>query len=206
MIRVNAGDLDREVAAARLGIGKSTIAHYERGDRTPDAEVLRSYSKVFGIDLNWLICGESLAQRSVKDADEFIRIPRYDVAASAGPGVAPDSETLSGVIAFDQAFLRSLGTEPDKCSAISVRGDSMEPTISDGAVIIIDHSQATIKDGGIYVLNVGDDLLMKRIRRRLDGSIELVSDNILCPTETISADSVTQLRVIGRVVYFCREP
>ena len=56
------------------------------------------------------------------------------------------------------------------------------------------------------VISVGEDLLVKRIRRRLDGMVELISDNPAYPAETLGPDMLQQLRVVGRVVYFCRVP
>ncbi len=82
----------------------------------------------------------------------------------------------------------------------------MSPTIPDAALLIIDHSQSEVSNGCIMVINVGDDLLVKRVRRRLDGLIDLISDNPAYPPETIGADRIQQLRIVGRVVYFCRTP
>lgn len=47
---------------------------------------------------------------------------------------------------------------------------------------------------------------MQRIRRRLDGTVELVSDDAMYPVEIIGPDRIDQLIIIGRVVYFCRAP
>jgi len=82
----------------------------------------------------------------------------------------------------------------------------MVPTIPDASLLIVDHSQVEVANGCIMVISVGDDLLVKRVRRRLDGLIDLVSDNPNYPPETIGRDTVEQLRVVGRVVYFCRTP
>lgn len=59
-VRKDSGDPDRSVFADRLGISKNTIAFYERGERTPDANVLEAYHKLTNVDLNWLICGGPL--------------------------------------------------------------------------------------------------------------------------------------------------
>lgn len=82
----------------------------------------------------------------------------------------------------------------------------MMPTIPDGSALIVDRSQIEVKNGSIMVIGVGDDLLVKRIRRRLDGLIDLISDNQAYAPETLGPDTLQQLRVIGRVVYFCRTP
>lgn len=48
---------DRDEFAARLGISKSALAYYERGERTPDASVLAAYREIFGINISWLVTG-----------------------------------------------------------------------------------------------------------------------------------------------------
>ncbi len=82
----------------------------------------------------------------------------------------------------------------------------MVPTIPDGSLLVVDHSQTQISNGFIMVINLGDDLLVKRVRRRLDGLIDLISDNQAYAPETIGPDTLQQLRIVGRVVYFCRVP
>ncbi len=84
----------------------------------------------------------------------------------------------------------------------------MKPTIPDGSILVVDHSQRDVAHGCIYVFNVGDQLLVKRARWRMDGRLELVSDNVDegYPVETFGPDAVDDLRVVGRVVYFCRTP
>jgi len=136
-----------------------------------------------------------------------IRLPVYnEVAASAGPGALAATEHPDSVVAFARRFLRDQGAVPERCSIIRARGDSMVPTIPDASLLIVDHSQVEVANGCIMVISVGDDLLVKRVRRRLDGLIDLVSDNPNYPPETIGRDTVEQLRVVGRVVYFCRTP
>lgn len=142
-----------------------------------------------------------------KVTSDFITIPFLNVEASAGHGAAVAIyEEVRSVISFERAFLRNLGAVPDYCKIIGARGDSMSPTITDGALIVVDHSQRELVNGWISVVNVGGDLLVKRIRRRLDGTVELVSDNAIYPVETIGPDRTDQLNIVGRVVYFCRAP
>lgn len=142
-----------------------------------------------------------------EDPLNFVRLPVYaEVRASAGPGAAPVSELADGVMSFDPAFLRAKGANPGNCVVIWATGDSMMPTIPDGSALIVDRSQNSIANGIISVIGVGEDLLVKRIRRRLDGLIELISDNPAYAPEILGPDALAQLRVVGRVVYFCRVP
>jgi len=221
-VRKALGNPERAEFAVGLDISKSTIAFYERGERTPDANVLKQYRDRHGVDLNWLITGEGDMFQSSEveptglpapimdfNQPDFVRLPIYnDVHASAGPGSVPVSEQADGVVAFTRRFLANQGARPDHCSVIWARGTSMKPTIPDGALLVVDHSQREVEHGCIYVFNVSDRLLVKRARWRLDGRLELVSDNADegYPVETFGAESVDQLRVVGRVVYFGRTP
>lgn len=140
------------------------------------------------------------------DRSNFIRLPRYEVSASAGPGAVLEADHQVGVLAFDRQFLRDKGASPDQCTVIKTRGDSMAPTIPDGSLLVVDHSQREVSNGYITVIGIGDDLLVKRIRRRLDGMIDLISDNPAYAVESIPTDRLDQLRIVGRVIYFCRTP
>lgn len=144
------------------------------------------------------------------DRPDFVTLPIYtEIRASAGPGATvPASEHADGVVAFARPFLRDQGANPDRCSIIWARGTSMTPTIPDGSILVVDHSQIDVENGCIYVFNVCDRLLVKRARWRMDGRLELVSDNTAegYPIETFGPSEADDLRVVGRVVYFCRIP
>lgn len=138
---------------------------------------------------------------------DFIALPLFnDIQASAGHGAAPLSEQVDSVVSFTSRFLLDKGATPEKCVVIWASGDSMIPTIPDGSLLVVDQSQQEAKNGHIMVIGVDEDLLVKRIRRRLDGQIELISDNQAYAPEIIGPSSLKALRVIGRVVYFCRTP
>ncbi|WP_097176415.1 helix-turn-helix domain-containing protein [Stappia indica] len=56
-IRKALGDQDRADFAARLGLNKSTLANYERGEAEPPASALSAYARL-GVSLEWLVSGE----------------------------------------------------------------------------------------------------------------------------------------------------
>lgn len=212
---------ERELAQA-LGVSPNTWTAYKKGKSSFGLNDIAKICDVLGVDSDWLLFGERLERRpnaainpsgyeqsfgEVSPIGDFIALPFLDIHASAGHGaIVPVHEEARTVISFERTFLRSLGATPDWCKIIGARGDSMTPTIPDGALIVVDHSQTEVVNGWISVVNVGGDLLVKRVRRRLDGTVELVSDNPIYPVETIGSDRIDQLTIIGRVVYFCRAP
>lgn len=207
-VRKNLGDIDREAFADLVGISKNTLAHYERGERTPDADVLLRYRDHCHVDMNWLVSGDTSGAVVPPAGEVFTYLPFYEeVEAAAGHGATVVADAAHSVMGFARDLLREAGASPHHCTVIRARGDSMAPTLPEGALLVVDRSQQEIvANGSIMVVGVENDLLVKRIRRRLDGMIELISDNPAYPPETIGRDTIEQLRVVGRVVYFCRVP
>ncbi len=132
----------------------------------------------------------------------YIQVPHYDVRASAGNGSVVHEENVVDHLVFKRDWvMRSMGLDPRRLALIDVRGDSMAPTINDGDLILLDTREGQQTTEGIYAINLAGGLLVKRIRLRLSGSVEVISDNERYGTETISGDQLGQLHIVGRVVW-----
>ena len=142
--------------------------------------------------------GPSLAQTSDR---AFASVPILSVAASAGPGSFLSGEAVLAHYGFDRRWLKSISRTPDQLSIISVRGDSMQPTLAEGDDILVDMGDAAaqLRDG-IYVLRVDEVLLVKRLALSpANGSISIRSDNPAYPAWEECAAS--DIQVIGRVIW-----
>lgn len=155
-------------------------------------------------DLNWLL-REQDGPGPVGSKDDlgglgFVAIPRLDVRASAGNGrltVLDDAE--SKVVAFRQDWLRRLGVAPRNAMIIMAEGDSMQPTIGHGDLVLIDKSIDRLVDDGIYVLVYAGMVKLKRIQVMRSGIVLLKSDNPAYQTEEIKAHELPELIIEGRV-------
>lgn len=49
--------LTQQVFSEKLEIGRVTLARYETGERTPDAEFLLAINNILGIEIVWLLTG-----------------------------------------------------------------------------------------------------------------------------------------------------
>jgi len=56
-------------------------------------------------------------------------------------------------------------------------GESMEPDIHNGDLLLLDTTDQTFRNFGIYVIEVREERLVKRVQRKFDGSLILISDN-----------------------------
>lgn len=138
--------------------------------------------------------------------NEFAQIPRYQVEASAGCGALVEAEETSGSYAFNLKWLARRGLKPSHLCVISVRGDSMEPRLADGDLILVDRAQRQIADGLAYVMRIDNDLIVKNIQRVRPGVIALLSANTLYPPRELDLENLgPDAEVIGRVVASMQE-
>jgi len=84
-------------------------------------------ARYFGVDEGLL--GASAVSRQ---AGAMRPIPHMAVEASAGQGALDAEDYLTGKIAFAPEWLKKLVGNPEALSLISVRGESMTPTLNDG--------------------------------------------------------------------------
>lgn len=147
---------------------------------------------------------------SLGDAGETANyevIPKFIGAASAGRAQAAEKKPADGLdqigdMAFSHGWLRdNLGHTSGQLASIKVRGDSMAGTLIDGETIIIDTSINRVDVSGIYVIDAHGDRLVKRIDRKLDNSLVIISDNKNYQAETVPAGRQDDIKVIGRMVW-----
>jgi len=189
--------------ANKLGIHKNTMTNYERGGSFPDAKILLNLLEIFpGTNPTWLLTGEGSKNSSEPVQRGFVMFPRYEIEAGAGPGRTVQSEQVVDFVSFKEEWVQNFLRVPRKDLALlSVKGDSMNPTLNDGDMILVDLRSDRIDDSAIYVLEFDDALLVKRIQRKLDGSIVIKGDNPHYEPEVLQKDRAETLRIIGRVVW-----
>jgi phage repressor protein C with HTH and peptisase S24 domain len=77
----------------------------------------------------------------------------------------------------------------------------MTPTIRDGNTLLIDTTDQTFRNFGIYVLEIDGHRLVKRVQRKHDGSLVLISDNNAYQPDTVDKAAADCVTVVGRVVW-----
>lgn len=136
---------------------------------------------------------------------DFRLIPRLDVQAAAGAGALIEHENHQEMVAFRADWLRRRGINPLFANVLTARGDSMEPTIRDGDILLVDTSIDRVVDNAIYVVVFDGRTLVKRVQLRRDGSVVLKSDNsAIFDEEAVPAAEVPSLNIAGRVKWYGR--
>ncbi|MGJ9420447.1 helix-turn-helix transcriptional regulator [Massilia sp. CMS3.1] len=73
-------------------------------------------------------------------------------------------------------WLLKEGLSRDTLLAITVKGESMEPALYDGDVIVVNTRDTSLADGSVYVVNYEGEAIVKRLQRDA-GQWWLTSDN-----------------------------
>lgn len=129
-------------------------------------------------------------------------VPIFDVTASAGPGAFVDTyEPVAASLALPPGYLRRITrARLDDLAIISVKGDSMLPTLKDDDLVMLDRSKTSTAYDGLFVLRFRDALHVKRLSRgsRAD-TVLVISDNKAnYPPVEFPASEV---EVVGKVLW-----
>ena len=132
----------------------------------------------------------------------YVLLPLVEAKAAAGSSGSLDSDKVVDFLAFSEDWVRNtLHRRPQNLALLEATGDSMDPTIRDGDILLVDTSVRDIQSSRVYVLQVNGALLVKRIQVRLDGSLVVKSDNPSYEPEVVRPDERSPLRILGQVVW-----
>lgn len=137
------------------------------------------------------------------DCEDTVELQQIDLRYGMG-GTYADGPVEVETRQFSREWLRSItSTAPSHLFWATGDGDSMEPTIRTGEVILIDRSQDTPRlDDGIWAVTHGEIGMIKRLRHLPDGTVELHSDNHLVrPQSAVDGE----LHIVGRVIAVVRK-
>lgn len=133
---------------------------------------------------------------------DLVWLKRRRVQLSAGSGELLFEEEDKHPLPFYAGFLRGLRLTPAQAVCVYAKGDSMAPGIRDGDLVLINLALTTLSDGEVYALRYFDQLRLKRLFRKFDGSLILRSDNPRYDDEVVPPEYLDgNVGIIGKVVY-----
>lgn len=190
-----------------LGIPAGTIRTWRNRGEVPTG-TLAQFATDWKVSMDWLLHGGAATATGeykvdrVPLPDDFVLVPRYDVRAGAGGGQAIHDDAVVDHLAFKRDWIvGSLDLEPRRVALIEVHGDSMQPTLGDGDLILVDLRNGHMRQPGVYVIQHSGHLLVKRLAPRMDGGVDVISDNPAYAAERLGREAADVLVVIGRVVW-----
>jgi SOS-response transcriptional repressor LexA len=144
------------------------------------AEIVERIRTKFGCNPAWLITGEGevFLSNIISAPKCYYSIPKLTSLASAGNGSLVQFSIINDYFQISSEFIDNyLKANPENLYFFNVVGDSMEPTLKDGDIILVDSSVECLKDNLVYVIQLGEELLVKRSYRQDETTYLFVSDN-----------------------------
>ena len=201
----------RKSLADKLGVGQMTIVRYENNERLPDADFIVKFCDLFNITTDWLIYGRnskelpsSISQPEI--ADEYVKVPRVATELAAGPGSFLDSVEVIEELAFRREWLAHKGQLKDLV-IMTIWGDSMEPTLHDKDVALINLAQTKPHTGHVYAVGHDEAVYIKRLVVE-PGRLIMRSDNRDYSDIILAYDNqplMDKVKIIGRAVWWCHD-
>lgn len=168
----------QELLSEKIGVSKRTLINYEQNDKEPTASTILNIAKYCTISEWWLLTGKGemlLKENNLVASNNNYNIDLLNVRAGAGEGIYNYVIETIDTISLDKSFFRT-PINTSKVKGIQVDGDSMEPTLKDGDYVLIDEN-INFGTNGIYAIQYGGQILIKRLQFKMDGTILILSDN-----------------------------
>ncbi len=205
--------------AERLEVPQSYVSKWENHGNEPSARSLARMAGLAGVGLEQFMDEEwsggaparrmrgiaaplpdILPTRGIADGDGAISLKRINLGFAMGDGSNLDDYVEEGTVEFDPNILRMISQSPPHRMLVAHGvGDSMQPTLLDSDMLVIDTLQTRLNmTDRIWAIALYGAGAVKRLRPAADGKVEVISDNTMHGRQIVDAVDV---RIIGRVVW-----
>lgn len=165
------GRLREEMKTAGYSIGQGTLSRIISGDTGVRMESVQKFADFFGVS-----SGALLHEPIEEGENDFVPISHLNVQVGAGNSRPVGVVASLGLLQFRRDFLRSAGVSPINAAAVTVKGMSMEPTIRDGSILLLNKADREPRSGHIYAFSWDGEMLVKRFQK-VANEWRAVSDN-----------------------------
>ena len=178
---------------------ESTLTSIKKGIQLPSKKTIDAFCEKYDVSRAWLYTGEGLfaktpsgqiepSEKDIRDALKNARMQSDSTISKVAPYLQ-DILVKVKYVPMDAAEIDSYGVMPeegevldDSYMVFQVRGDSMEPTIPDGAKILARKIEEGLWESASGVVSIvyGKTLSVKRILKNslfLDNVLTLKADN-----------------------------
>ena len=208
--------LTQSELARQIGVSPQSIQQLESGE-VKQPKYIFDLQVALKTDAGWLQYGKTevlpkkyslrkpTSQIVEIEGDEFVSIPVFDVRAAAGSGALDEVEAVVAQAIYPRPWLRALTpTSIGRLAVIKVDGDSMWETLHHGDQVLVDRTYLHFIKDGIYLLEMGEGLQIKRCAiHPTSRMLTVKSDNPAYPVwDDINPDDV---RFAGRVIWLGRQ-
>jgi SOS-response transcriptional repressor LexA len=188
--------------SAATGIPLPTLQKILKGSGDPGISRIALLARVLNCPVDYFLTGMGADsgdwETPLGEAPSgHTRIPLHETRVSAGGGHFGFDGNPKDYHSYPTEWLRTLGN-PVEMHLLEVEGDSMIPELNEGDLVLVDIEQREPREA-IFVIKLEDLLLVKRLRLKGGGEVDLVSVNPAYGPISVKLDRDDL--IMGRVVY-----
>lgn len=201
--------------ARTCGVSESVVRKWREGQSEPSRLYLERIALHAGVSVEWLVTGTGLMEADAMQASRHrvseppragyaVLPPRREGHSVAGLPPSMEDGTADDALVFNEDWLRfELDALPQDLCLLRVAGDSMEPTLRSGDMILIDRRAMQPDREGIYLLHMDGMLLARRLQALPGGLVKVTSDNPAVEAFQVKLADIGsgKLAIFGRVVW-----
>ena len=193
----NEKKINQRELANFLKVAPSTISMYESGQREPNFEVLESLADFFNVDLNYLLGKSNKTTKLMLENEQKPQGLKIPVLGTVAAGIPISA--VEDILDYEE--VPQSWESQGEFFALKIKGDSMEPRMESGDVVIVKQQSDANSGDTVIVLVNGDDATCKKLQKT-DNGIMLVSTNPKYPPMFYSNDEIVTKPVVilGKVV------
>lgn len=189
------------------GVSKATVSFWVSGANRAKGANLLALAKALKCTPEWLETGKGDVDfehhEQIPSEIDYALIPQYTAKGECGDGYLNGHVEVKGGLAFKREWIAKMKTRPENLRVIYADGDSMEPYIFDGDVVLFDGSDREPRDRQVYAIRRPDGgISIKRIIQQLSGAWVIRSDNqAKYRDEPITEEVLHEMPILGRVIW-----
>lgn len=183
-------------------ISRSALTDLKKGrSQSLSQDYLNRVADYFGVSIDYIVGNEP---KRFKIADLFTASPEHSLSVEQSYSIPIFASVSAGFGAYASSDI--IGYMPivitnsfdvDDTICIKVTGDSMYPKIEDGDIITV-RKQATVDNGQIAVVRIGDECVVKKVELNHD-SLKLISINPEYKDRVIAGADLDGVEIVGLV-------
>lgn len=186
--------------AEKIGLDQSTLSNMIRGVRGIKAEYIEKLCEIFGISMAEFFACDS------GDLPEIVFVPLVSAMPKAGLGSLQMDDEQLALYSFHSSFINRKSGTTDSMRLFRVEGNSMQPTIDNNDMIMVNLLQTEVRQGAIYLIRFEGELMVKRLERRAGGVVLIRSDNPAYEDIPVNPENESvDFEIFGKMVWLCRE-
>lgn len=196
----------------RLKVSRATVSFWINGTNGAKGKNLLALAEILECLPTWLETGRGPMSKGEPERvdgspseTDYALIPQFKAYGACGDGYLNEHVELTEGLVFKRDWLKRINAKPENLFVIYADGDSMEPYIFEGDVVLFDTSQTEPKDKQVYVIRRPDGgNSIKRLTQQLSGVWVIRSDNPdknANPDELASEESIHDMPILGRVIW-----